>query len=241
MQYQILDWDTGFFGVTVARINDPGLNKEGLSAFLLELKAAGAGLVYFPSSREFEEEFVKQLSGVLVDIKTTFAMDFGVSSPDEYAPTDIVESYMPSMPTGDIENLALQSGKYSRFSVDQNIPVEKFEALYKIWINRSLKKEIAEEVLVIRDAEKVVGMVTLGDKNGRGDIGLFAVDVNYRGKKYGEKLVCAAQRWFVKKGYQSGQVVTQGMNIPACNLYRKCGYYIEKVEYFYHFWPQNIA
>lgn len=236
MQYQMLEWDTEFFGVTVARITEPVLNEPELSDILVELKAKNAGLVYWPSSRELETEVVKRFSGYLADNKTTFAMDFRILNCEEFVSTDIVEAYTQSMPIKDIEDLAIQSGEYSRFAVDQNIPREKFVALYKIWIHRSLRKEIAQEVLVIRDDERVVGMVTLGNKDGRGDIGLIAVGRNHRGKQYGEKLVRAAQRWFVKNGYEFGQVVTQGMNSPACNLYRKCGYSVEKVEFFYHFW-----
>lgn len=140
------------------------------------------------------------------------------------------------MPIADLEALAIQSGPYSRFSVDPKLPEEKFIELYKIWINRSLKKEIADEVLVIREGENVVGMVTLGEKDGKGDIGLIAVERDRRGRKYGEALVRAAQCWFIRRGYEFGQAVTQGGNIPACSLYKKCGYSVEKVEYFYHFW-----
>ena len=73
-------------------------------------------------------------------------------------------------------------------------------------------------------------------KNKVRDIGLIAVNRNYRGKRFGEMLVRHAQYWFINNGYNIGQVVTQGTNIPACNLYKKCGYSVEKVEYFYHFW-----
>jgi dTDP-4-amino-4,6-dideoxy-D-galactose acyltransferase len=79
-------------------------------------------------------------------------------------------------------------------------------------------------------------MVTLDEENGRGNIGLIAVGRNYRGKEYGQKLVRASQRWFISHEYNHGQVVTQRQNLPACNLFSKCGYSIEKVEYFYHFW-----
>lgn len=241
MQYQVLSWDTDFFCHKVARIDKSDLNKDELTDIILKLKVDGVSLVYFPSSKKFEEQFIKNLGGILADIKTTFAMDFGTVTLEEYVPNDIVESYMSFMSIKDIEDLAIQSGKYSRYAVDPNIPMEKFEALYKIWVNRSLKKEIAKEVLVIREDDRVAGMITLGEQNGRGDIGLIAVDANYRGKNYGEKLVCAAQRWFVMNGYNFGQVVTQGMNLPACNLYTKRGYSVEKVEYFYHFWLKNIV
>lgn len=236
MQYQILGWDTDFFSVTVARITESVLNEQKISEILSDLKSKDVHLVYWASSRECEEEAVKRLGGILTDIKTTFAMDFRSLNPEELIPTDIVEVYTKSIPINDIEDLAIQSGEYSRFVIDPNIPREKCVSLYKTWINRSVSKEIAEEVLVIREGARVVGMITLGNKNGRGDIGLLAVDRNYRGKQYGEKLVRAAQRWFIKNRYKFGQVVTQGMNIPACNLYKKCGYSVEKREYFYHFW-----
>lgn len=236
MNYQILDWDSDFFGVKVARITDPGLTAQKLTDLLSELKRKCIKLVYWPSERERDNDEAKGLCGHLVDIKTTFVIDFRSFDLDSFISTDIVEPYSLSMPIADIEDLAIQSGEYSRFAIDPHLPREQFVSLYKTWINRSLSKEIASEVLVIRDAGRVVGMVTLGEKDGRGDIGLIAVDASCRGKKYGEKLVRAAQRWFVKNGYVFGQVVTQGMNSPACNLFKKCGYSTEKAEYFYHFW-----
>ena len=236
MEYQILDWDSDLFGVKVARIADPSLPTEKLTDLLSVLKQQCVKLVYWSSGRECDDDEAKRLCGHLVDTKTTFAMDFRSLNLDDFNSIDIVEAYSQSMPIADIEDLAIQSGEYSRFAVDPNLPREKYLALYKIWINRSLDKEIASEVLVIQEAGRVVGMVTLGEKNRRGDIGLIAVGTSYRGKKYGYKLVRAAQRWFVKNGYIFGQVVTQGMNIPACNLYKKCGYSIEKIEYIYHFW-----
>jgi dTDP-4-amino-4,6-dideoxy-D-galactose acyltransferase len=79
-------------------------------------------------------------------------------------------------------------------------------------------------------------MVTLGEKEKRADIGLIAVNTNYRGKKIGETLVRASQMWSIEQGYKFAQVVTQGSNAAACSLYKKCGYALEKVEFFYHFW-----
>jgi len=236
MQYKILDWDTDFFGFKVGRITKPELEVQELSEVLSEMKKEKVRLVYFPSKKEIEFDTANKLSGFLADKKTTFAVDLRTLNLDESISTDIVEPFNEAMPISDIENLAVQSGEYSRFAIDPNFPKDKFTSLYKIWMKRSLKKEIASEVLVIRDRDNIAGVVTLGEKNGHGDIGLFAVDSNYRGKNYGEMLVRAAQRWFIAEGYKYGQVVTQGQNIPACNLYKKCGYSVEKVEYFYHFW-----
>jgi dTDP-4-amino-4,6-dideoxy-D-galactose acyltransferase len=79
-------------------------------------------------------------------------------------------------------------------------------------------------------------MVTVGEKQGRGDIGLLAVAAGMQGSNVGVSLVRAAREWARRKGYRLAQVVTQGENVPACRLYEKCGYAIDKVEHFYHFW-----
>jgi dTDP-4-amino-4,6-dideoxy-D-galactose acyltransferase len=236
MNYEMLDWDSDFFGIQVARITEPVLTTAELTSILAELKRQRVELVYWPSSIQFDCDEIRGLGGHLVDNKTTFVIDFRQFDLDAVVSTDIVVPYSPSMPFTDVEDLAVQSSEYSRFAVDPRFPRERLVALYKTWIERSIRKEIASEVLVIREGNRIVGMVTIGEKNGRGDIGLIAVDARCRGKNYGEILVWAAQVWFVKNGYQFGQVVTQGRNVPACNLYKKCGYSIERVEYFYHFW-----
>ena len=58
MHYQILDWDTNFFDVTVARIIEPVLDEREISDLLFELKAEGVALAYCPLSRELEKEIV---------------------------------------------------------------------------------------------------------------------------------------------------------------------------------------
>jgi dTDP-4-amino-4,6-dideoxy-D-galactose acyltransferase len=233
---EILEWDSEFFGIKAARINTPDLTEPELRTVLARLVAEGVRLVYWPAHNQCDDKAIGRLGGCLVDTKTTFVIDFRALDLAAFLSTSIVEAYIPSMPAADLERLAIQSGAYSRFAVDPQFPREKFLALYSIWIARSLNREIATEVLVIREGAAVVGMVTLGEKNGRGDIGLIAVDERCRGRKYGETLVRAAQQWFIAQGYALGQVVTQGENRPACALYVKCGYTIDKIEYYYHFW-----
>lgn len=207
-----------------------------LADTLAELRAHGARLVYWPAAEACDDAAVRRQGGLLADRKTTFAVDFGTLDFADTTLTGGVETLSATMPVADLESLAVQTGEYSRFAVDPNVPRERFVALYKLWIAKSLRREIGSEVLVVRDGEHIVGMATLGEKNRRGDIDLIAVDRAYRRRGHGEKLVRAAQKWFVGRGYERGQVVTQADNVPACGLYRKCGYTVERVEYFYHFW-----
>ena len=236
MIYKTLSWDSTFLGIKVAKIIPSVIEERSLCNIVNEISNDGIRLVYWPSKRKMSENMTNKLGGVLVDIKTTLTVDMDMINSKEIASFDIITPYSPNMSIDQFYSLSVQCGELSRFSVDKNIPQKKLFELYEIWIKKSLSKETADEVLVIYKNKKLLGFVTLAGNNGQGVIGLLVVDKHYRGQKYGEKLVRAAQQWFILHGYRYGQVVTQGSNIAAMNLYKKCGYSIEKQEYFYHFW-----
>ncbi|MFC1736741.1 GNAT family N-acetyltransferase [Candidatus Hydrogenedentota bacterium] len=236
MGYRTLDWDTKLLGEKVAEISVASLSTQELGEILPEMQRNGIRLAYWLSSREMPEAEVKQLCGLLVDRKTTFISNLDHIGHGSPTPPGTVKPFDSSMSMADLERLALQSGEYSRFRVDPDFPEDKFVELYTTWIRKSVRKELADEVLTVQGVGEVVGFITLNAENSSGEIGLIAVDETCRGRGYGEVLVKAAQDWFVAHGLKSAQVVTQGDNVPACKLYSKCGYSIEKIEYHYHFW-----
>ena len=130
----------------------------------------------------------------------------------------------------------MQSGALSRFNVDQRISREKFECLYKTWIQKSVEKSIADVVFISQKNGKITGMITVEKKGDCGNIGLVSVDKSVRKKNIGVNLVRTAQAWFISKGLRIGRVITQEDNIAGCKLYEKCDFYVEKIDYFYHFW-----
>jgi len=235
MDYQLLNWDTDFFGFKTVRILPHRLERQQLAEVLSSLHADSIKLAYWASDEEVNYN-TGSMGGLLVDRKTTFAISLRTLQPDTFIATDRVESYQPNIPQSEILILAEQAGAYSRFARDPSFPHEKFVALYHEWMRKCINRDLAREILIIREKDRVAGMVTLGEKEGKGDIGLIAVDQAFQGKGYGEMLVRAAQTWFINQGYKLAQVVTQGDNLPACRLYQKCGYEVSRVEYFYHFW-----
>lgn len=226
-----LEWDTEHLGIPTAKITS--ITPE----ILAEAKQAGIKLIYFVASQENESDILlaKKLGGILVDHKITYLIDLALKK--NMVPTDPwVQSYSETKPSNDLIHLAYESGNYSRFRNDPKLTETQFKNIYKTWITNSVNHSIADDVLVISEHNKLLGMVTVGEKNGRGDIGLLAVAESARGKNIGTTLVHAAQHYFIQKNYSQSQVVTQQENIPACKLYEKCGYEIEKIEYFFHFW-----
>jgi dTDP-4-amino-4,6-dideoxy-D-galactose acyltransferase len=239
--FKILDWDSNFFGFTVSRILPHRITANKLTETIEKMKKEGVTLAYWASDPEDKESqsCAQSINAFLADRKVTY-----VISSEEIQANDrgfakieaLVEEYPDVVPTAELLDLALQAGEFSRFKIDPRISEDRFVELYTLWIRRSVAREIADAVFVIRREGKIAGMVTVGEKAGRADIGLIAVDASLRGQSAGTALVKTAQQWGVKKGYSAAQVVTQGDNLPACRFYEKCGYRVDKVENIYHLW-----
>lgn len=230
---EILEWDSNFFGYRVGKVQIEINGAGDLNKIFKSMHSQECTLAYYSSKNKLPAllEQLPLLDIVLVDKKTTFIKR--VNFNDNLSNASI-SFYEDAVPDKYLLQLAIQAGKYSRFYTDKKIGAKKGEELYRLWMTNSVNKKIAKEVLVFNELNKPAGFVTVGDKNGRGDIGIIAVDENFRGKGIGKILMLEAENWFFKNEYKNVQVVTQGDNIAACNLYTNCGYEIESVEFFYH-------
>lgn len=235
MNIQILPWDSNFFGFKTARILPGNLSQAELEQNLLALKSAGVRLVYWSSAQPVSFN-VTSLHGRLVDHKVTYSLELGKLKPDLFFPHERVKSFTANMLQTDMLDLAVQAGQYSRFARDPDFPQDLFISLYHEWMKKSIAGILADEIFIIEENKGLAAMLTIVKRELLSDIGLIAVKPAFRGKNFGEMLVRAAQMWSIQQGLQQSQVITQMENIPACRLYEKCDYRIQKIEYYYHFW-----
>jgi dTDP-4-amino-4,6-dideoxy-D-galactose acyltransferase len=227
-----LKWDSEFFQFKVCRFTQLLENIEQLRSVELVMKKGDYKLAYYSSSVELKTTDIGSLEIKLVDEKTTYTKRTNGHLHYHQA----ISTYPSITPTDKLFELAIQSGVYSRFNVDENISRQKFEELYRIWITRSVKRENASEVFVYNYNNDIAGYLTVGQKNSRADLGMGAVDLSYRGAGIGRAIFQHAEKWSYDNGFSEIQVVTQGNNLSACRLYESLGYKIEKSEYFYHIW-----
>ena len=232
---QPLAWDSNYLGYGVARLEAENLAPDELSRLVAEARAAGLRLLYLVAAPADARSNASAREGGawLADRKVTFAMPV---APGEQAEVVGPVIQPTTTWTPQLESLALQSGEYSRFRLDTHFEPTVFTGLYQRWLRNSLSHEIAREVLVY-DAENTgsaQGLLTLGLKNGRADIGLLAVDAAARGQRIGQQLVAAARQRTAAWGLAELQVVTQLDNEPACGFYRRCGFREWQVEHIYH-------
>jgi dTDP-4-amino-4,6-dideoxy-D-galactose acyltransferase len=204
-----------------------------------ELRAEGIRLAYaiMPWSDTEAHQKLISAGAVCVDRKLRYRK---AVAPDCQMPSG-AESGLGIPCNDELERLALTSGGFSRFRTDPAMPPKVFEKLYLGWLHRSMNREIADEVLVIRHEEAIAGMVTLAksDSLSAGGIGLLAVDESHRGKGYGKNLMLAAEAWCAASGLKELEIATQARNAPACGLYAACGCKIIGDEAIFHIWLNN--
>ncbi len=248
-----LDWETNHFGVCAAQLVDPDLDDDALDDDTLDLalrvaRDQGVQLLVWAAGtdRDVPRQMLDQFGGRLVDRKATFRKLLrGVTADDSLprATDPVVIAYSSATASAGLVELAIISGAYSRFRVDPRIPREQFEAMYQVWIERSVNKELADAVLIVpadnsRDDrhDHPLGMISLSESDGVASIGLVAVAADAQGRGIGSALMRAAHQWMRDRAARESLVVTQLANGRTCRLYEKSGYHLVRVQPYYHFW-----
>ena len=223
-----LDWDTDFFGYPVGKIDLTDSSEFNLKVFLNEIDIYK--LVYI-----FSNSQISVNKALHVDSKVIFSKSLYNTDIQELRYCNLYESGKHNYEQ--LEFLAVESGKYSRFKIDPNFVNNEFERLYRKWISVSVRKLNAIETLLYTEQNQIIGLVTIGKKNEKlAEIGLVAVNPNHQGKGIGSKLIADAEAFALNSGFDTIQVATQQANENAMKLYKRNGYNIEKIIHVYHYW-----
>jgi dTDP-4-amino-4,6-dideoxy-D-galactose acyltransferase len=234
---KFLAWDTEFFGYRIGKIFiENNISSTLLVRSIQEARLSGLELVYLSLPHDNKElnSSAGRFSAKHVDNRVTFFMILDRGKIHLLHPK--VLKYEHKEPTEELLDLAVQIGAYSRYKKDERFSYSQFERLYKTWMMRSVKKELAREVFVFKDNESIKGVITLDIKKKVGIIDLMGVDAGCRRQNIGFELINAAKRYFLEQNINRIEVVTQGANVAACNLYKKCGFDVLSVKNFYHLW-----
>jgi dTDP-4-amino-4,6-dideoxy-D-galactose acyltransferase len=226
-----LHWDSDFFnlriGNTNSEIKDP---KSVMKNF---------DLVYCFTDQKsiLTQKHFEEIGANLVDQKVTLKLNLNNISEEKLLP--FIRSINSSHYSSIIQDLAIQSGEYSRFKLDERFNKNDFEKLYTEWIVNSLNRTIALDVFEYFEDDKTLGIITLESKEKGLHIGLLAVDSKYRGQKIGKRLITHAIQIGKKRQFSSIIVETQLQNTLALNFYQKIGFEQLSTTNIYHLWTSK--
>lgn len=229
-----LDWDSGFFGYSVAKVTFGEEGFDILESLSSRLEAEKIRLTYFfvPVTETRLNDSIADMGGILVDQKTTY------SKKTEKTPwhSDHIKEYLEDEINDRLIELGLQAGLFSRFRLDKNFSKQEYERLYIEWLRKSVSMDLALKTFIALEGSEIIGITTLGGKEDAADIGLVAVDKNFRGNGIASDLIHSAENAAYDLGFKEIKVVTQLQNKAACRLYEKCDFKIENIVNIYHYW-----
>ncbi len=213
-----LDWDSIFFKKEIGICNV--LNHDVKFNF-----PSRFDLVYIFSDKElFYNGFPS-----CIDKKVVFKKMLSTDKNEAESKVEIYEGEL----NPELIDLAIQSGVYSRFKLDEKLS-PFYESLYTLWIKNSVESDFADYILIYRLKTKIIGFLTLKEKETYFQIGLISVSKEHRGKGIASALLDKVDS--IVRNTKEIRVVSQLDNTSACNLYLKNGYSQMSLTYIYHLW-----
>jgi dTDP-4-amino-4,6-dideoxy-D-galactose acyltransferase len=241
---KFLDWDSRFFGFRIARINVHRLNEAIVDSISKWSRLHLIDCLYFlADAGDADSVILCEENGLrFVDIRITLEKQLGIETnnqPDTMAHKIIRPSILSDVP--ELKAIAKINHHDSRFYFDNNFPTALCDSLYETWIEKSCNA-YADIVFVAVLEGKPAGYVSCHLLNKqKGQIGLLGVSPAFRGNSLGKALVIESLQWFAWRGVTHITVVTQGRNCKALYLYQKCGFLIQSIQLWYHWWFSKEA
>ena len=230
MEIRNLQWDSDFFGLRIGRVDlQTKADAEQLQSLHDELK------------RQFDLLYIFDANAVgfkadgaqLVDEKILYSKP---CEPRKQYPE--ISFFQAAKPSKDLYRLALVSGGYSRFKLDERLPKGSYERLYNRWIENACPQEACnKQILLFTDEHDVArGMITIDYQGELGHIGLVAVDTEVQHHGIGGKIMSTLDGYLFEHGIKTLEVPTQKNNTDACRWYEKNGFVPKSITPIYHWW-----
>jgi len=234
-KFEFLDWDSDFFNFRVGKLTgDKSL--ENLESKLKEISERNINLIYYYTSEPIPDDFFSEYyTPLLVDLKIPLKKKLG---PKPVSPK--VSFFIEKKPNKELIQLAQLAGIHTRFKIDPKISEEKFNELFKLWIEKSIDGVMATKVLIYTQAEKIVGFATVLLDGETGYAPLLAVDRKYEGLGISFALMNAVESYMFENGCKTIISSTQEVNKKALKIYERYGCEFEERIYVYHLWKKVL-
>lgn len=228
--FKHLDWDTEFFGIPCARASLlESLTEKDFEKLFHQCKDYGFVTIE-NTCGAFSNDFYlgNNSKAYLADCAVTLKKQSSAYSPRDFGDIKIRCATEEDLPW--ITEIAGNAFVNSRFFNDPEITDVQVSNLYKSWV----KNAMTDENKVIFVTEDKNGFVIYLQDGDQAHINLIATGGVNRKNGVGTALVKYADNYAFKNGCNDFFVGTQSSNIPAINLYTKCGFKFLMTTRTYH-------
>jgi ribosomal protein S18 acetylase RimI-like enzyme len=228
-------WDSAFFGVSIGQITPHPQAAAELAETLRAAEQASIDCLYLLAEAD-DAEIIRAADAngfALVDVRLTLECEVGAALLPE--PSASMRLACPAdLPQ--LTALARVSHRNTRFHQDARFDRARSDELYAVWIERSVRGELADAVFVVDRDGAPRGYLAVRAGEEEATIGLVAVEAGYRGQGHGEELLHAALRWTAARRLPRVSVVTQGRSEAAVRFYHRAGFKPTRTQLWYHRW-----
>lgn len=108
------------------------------------------------------------------------------------------------------------------------------DRFYKEWLTKAVYSTFDDCCLVIIEADKICGFVTLKEHPNYAQIGLIGVSSEHQGRGIGKKLLSIAEHYLEQRNCTTLSVATQMSNTHALNLYTRFGFRLTETNLWFY-------
>lgn len=231
-----LPWDSEFFGRRIARVLPSTLSTEEIQRLDVWSLEERIDCLYFLSSNTGGPSLVPvEKSGFhLVDLRVTLAANLNQLALPASQNEAICLATAADIP--DLRSIAAHNHGDSRFYADPHFERSKCDELYAIWIEKSIN-DPNQKVFTYKPEGQALGYVSYyKDEGSNAVIGLVGIAKESRGQGIASQLTNSCLRDMQAEGCSQVEVVTQGRNTKAIQLYEKCGFRLKSIQTWFHKW-----
>lgn len=233
-----LEWDSGFFGFNVAYISCMHLTDNIFSRIQKFVKKSDIKLLeYLCNCHDRRSVKVAEKNSFhFADMRLTFTKRLDKTE-DTTLPQELSFLRAREIDIIKLRSISEYIYKDSRYFFDERFGEEKAKEFYQGWVEKGVRGEYDDECWCLYENKDPFAFCTLRyGKNGNASIGLFGMDQGRQGKGFGKKLLNKVFDMLFEKGIQEVEVVTQGRNYAAQNLYQSAGFRTKMTQIWYHKW-----
>lgn len=229
-----LEWESELFGLQIGTAK--------LADFPNGIPTDKFDLLYITSDKDFIANipgFINSFSEtktILIKNRTTHVnekIDFSKNLLSAHTIT------LDENQKADLYRLAFECGKYSRYLLDPYFGEKALKKMYTAWVDNSLNGEIADDVILYVEDEKILGFIALFKNGMQGKLTLMAVDPAFQGRGIGFQLFKYAEQILFEQGVEEIILITKEKYKEAFKIYEKCNYGISERTELKHYWRND--